>query len=243
MSSQAVSKLESLLEAKRLDRTVACRSADDDGGLARVVPTGIDALDGLLSGGWRHGEVSEVVGPRSSGRTSVLVSTLASATGAGQVVGLVDAVDRFDPASASAAGVDLDRVLWVRGPPIAVEQARASMVDRAVLQALRALDLLVRAGGFAVVALDVADIPPRFLRALPLATWMRVAHANAGQPTVCLLVGDAPMGRSARGATVTLESSGRWTGTSPQSRRLAGLDLRAEVRDAKTIFTMEGMEA
>jgi hypothetical protein len=230
MSSQAVLRLESLLGAKQLDRTVRRESA-----VAPATPTGIAALDAVLAGGWRQGEVSEVVGPRSSGRTSVLVSTLASATRAGHVVGLVDAIDRFDPVTAAAAGVDLHRVLWVRGPHIGVEQARATLVDHAVRQALRAFDLIVRAGGFAVVALDVADIPARFLRTLPFATWMRVAHANAGQPTVCLLVGDAPMGRSARGASVVLEAAGRWTGASPQSRRLAGLDVRAHVRDASRI--------
>jgi hypothetical protein len=158
---------------------------------------------------------------------------MASATACGGIVGLVDTVDRFDPAGALRSGVDLDRVLWVRGAQVAVEQARASLVDRAVHQALRAADLLVRAGGFSLVVFDVADIPPRYLRALPHTTWMRLAHANAGQPTVCLLAGESPMGRSARGATVELAAAPRWTGASPQSRRLAGLDIHARVRDAR----------
>jgi hypothetical protein len=41
-----------------------------------------------------------------------------------------------------------------------------------------------------------------------------------------LLAGDAPMGKSARGASVRLEASTRWAGESAQARRLAGLDLR-----------------
>ena len=57
----------------------------------------------MLGGGWRRGEVSELVGARSSGRTSVLLATLAAATARGEVVALVDALDRFDPASAAAA--------------------------------------------------------------------------------------------------------------------------------------------
>ncbi len=229
MASSAVFKLESLLEARKLDRTLAREPASQ----APVQPTGIAGLDAVLDGGWRQGEVSEVVGPRSSGRTSVLVATMASATAEGGIVGLVDTVDRFDPAAAASAGVDLKRVLWVRGPQIGVEQARATLVDRAVHQALRAVDLLVRAGGFTVVAFDIADIPPRYLRGLPHTTWMRLAHANTGQPTVCLLVGEAAMGRSARGATVELDAAGRWTGSSPQSRRLAGLDVRARMRNAR----------
>ncbi len=228
MPSEAVFRLESLLDARKLGRTVARHQAEP----AQVVPVGIPALDVALGGGWRRGEVSEIVGPRSSGRTSVVALTLASATARGGVVGLVDTIDRFDPASAVAAGVDLDRVLWIRGPAITVEHARAAVVDRAVHQGVRALDLVVRAGGFTVVVFDAADIPRKFLGALPFATWLRVAHANAGQPTVCLLAGDAPMGRSPRGATVELEAAGRWTGASPQSRRLAGLDIRARVRAA-----------
>jgi RecA/RadA recombinase len=85
------------------------------------VSTGLGALDAMLGGGWRRGEVSELIGARSTGRTSVLFATLAAATARGDVVGLVDALDRFDPASAAAAGVDLDRVLWVRGPTLTAE--------------------------------------------------------------------------------------------------------------------------
>lgn len=227
-----------MLEARKLDRTLACEPASPP----PVQSTGIARLDVVLDGGWRQGEVSEVVGPRSSGRTSLLVATMASATAGGGIVGLVDTVDRFDPAGAARAGVDLDRVLWVRGPQIGVEQARATLVDRAVHQALRAVDLLVRAGGFAVVAFDVADIPPRYLRGLPHTTWMRLAQANAGQPTVCLVVGEAAMGRSARGATVELDAAGRWTGTSPQSRRLTGVSIRARVRDARHAVEVEPFE-
>ena len=69
----------------------------------------------VLGGGWRRGEVSEVVGVRSSGRTSVLVATLAAATSRGEVVALVDAFDRFDPGRPRPPVLDLDRVLWVRG--------------------------------------------------------------------------------------------------------------------------------
>jgi RecA/RadA recombinase len=235
MASAAVFRLESLLEAKKLDRTLAREPASQP----PVLATGMAGLDAVLDGGWRQGEVSEILGPRSSGRTSLLVATMVSATTAGGIVGLVDTVDRFDPAGAATAGVDLDRVLWVRGPQIGVEQSRATLIDRAVHQALRAADLLIRAGGFTVVAFDVADIPPRYLRGLPHTTWMRLAHANAGQPTVCLLVGEAAMGRSARGATIELDATGRWTGASPQSRRLTGLDIHARVRDARQISEIQ----
>jgi len=181
-------------------------------------------VDRQLGGGWRRGEVSEVIGPRGSGRTSLLVSTLAAATARDEVVAIIDAVDRFDPVSAALAGVDLDRVLWVRGASIGVESARPSVVEHAVHQAVRALDLVVRAGGFGVVALDLADLPPRAVRALPFATWLRVAHVLEGRDTACLLIGEAQMGRSPKGATVQLSGEQIWTGTSPQARRFTGIN-------------------
>jgi hypothetical protein len=225
MSNIAVKKLETLLRAKQLDSTVFRPWAD-----AAVRPSassGITALDETLGGGWQLGELSELVGGRSSGRTSVMLATLAAATRRGAVVGLVDAFDRLDPESAAAAGVDLDRVLWVRGAACTVEMGRPRLIEQCVRRALRAFDLIVRAGGFAVVALDVADVPPLFFRALPGTTWMRLARAIEGRESAGLLVGQAPMGRSARGTTIRLEARGTWAGTSLQSRRFQGLDVRA----------------
>jgi len=223
MKSTAIFRLESMLQEKHLDGTLAGLRLDAG---IRSVSTGLAALDAMLGGGWRRGEVSELIGARSTGRTSVLFATLAAATARGDVVGLVDALDRFDPASAAAAGVDLDRVLWVRGPTLTAELSRPAVIERTVHQAIRALDLIVRAGGFAIVALDVADVPSRHLRALPWTTWLRLAHANEGRDSVCLLVGESPMGKSPRGMSVHLDAARRWTGASPQSRRLSGLTVQ-----------------
>jgi hypothetical protein len=168
----------------------------------------------------------------------VLCATLAAATRRGELVALVDAFDRADPVTAAAAGLDLARVLWVRGPSLtptamSARSVRDSLVSGAVLRAIRASDLIIRAGGFGVVALDLAGAPPRALRDLAASTWMRVAHANAGQPTVCLLVGEEPMGRSARGVSVRLTSARRWTGNSPQSRRFGGFEITAVLHQAR----------
>src|SRR2546425_11726912 len=61
-----------------------------------------------------RGEIIEIVGRPSSGRTSLFVESLATVTRGGAVAALVDAGDTFDPASAARAGVDLSRLLWVR---------------------------------------------------------------------------------------------------------------------------------
>ena len=78
-----------------------------------TVSTGVAALD-ALTGGLPRGALSEIAGPASSGRTGVMLAALAEATRRQEVCALVDANDSFDPASATAAGVDLERLLWVR---------------------------------------------------------------------------------------------------------------------------------
>lgn len=232
MASLAIERLESLLQTRKLDATLAKVPAAPPA----VAATGLAALDAALGRGWRRGEVSEIVGARSSGRTAVLVASLAAAVHRGEVVGLVDTFDRFDPPSAAAAGLPLASVLWVRGPAIThVRPAGrrpaggAALIDAAVQRAVRAADLLIRAGGFGLVALDLADVPPQTLRALPWTTWRRLAHANEGRDTAVLLLAESPLGRSARGATLRVAARPHWTGDSPQTRRFDALDLECAV--------------
>lgn len=79
-----------------------------------VVSTGIDALDGLVQGGLTVGAVTELVGETCSGRKSVALSFLAQVTASEKVCAWIDASNTFNPASASAFGLDLRRLLWVR---------------------------------------------------------------------------------------------------------------------------------
>jgi hypothetical protein len=76
--------------------------------------TGFTALDALLGGGIPRGQVTELVGPASSGRTSVAFAILAEATARGEVAAYIDASDSLDPRSAQKAGIALERLLWVR---------------------------------------------------------------------------------------------------------------------------------
>ena len=224
MKSAARLQLEALLDARKLGGTLQT-PWDSDLHRAGLLSTGIPVVDRSLGGGWRQGEISEVVGGRSSGKTSVLLASLAAATAGGGVAALVDAVDRLDPASLEARGIDLTRVLWVRGPAITVEAARRPLIEDVISRAVRAFDLILRAGGFTLVALDVADVPPRDIRALPWTTWRRIAHATEGRPTVGLVVGQEPMARSARGRSLALVSHSKWTGDSAQIRRFERFEI------------------
>ena len=141
--------------------------------LVETVPAGIAPVD-ALTGGFPRGSLTEIYGPPCSGRTSLLVSALASRTSASEVCALVDARDAFDPLSAEAAGVKLKNLLWVR--------------CRNADQALRATDLLIQGGGFGMIALDFGDTPTKVVRYVPLQVWFRFRRAVESTPTILVVL-------------------------------------------------------
>jgi hypothetical protein len=107
------------------------------------------------------------------------------------------------------------------------------LVERAINRGLKALNLVLQAGGFAVVVFDLADVPIAALKRLPFTTWLRVQRTIEGSDTVCLLMVPQPLARSAGGLTVSLAGRARWAGTSDRSRRLAGIDMTVQVISAR----------
>jgi recA bacterial DNA recombination protein len=89
-----------------------------------MAPSGIAAID-ALTGGLPRGCLTEICGPASSGRTTLLLAALAAATARGEFCAVVDASDALDPLSVAAAGVDLDRLLWVRCGENSPQKSRA----------------------------------------------------------------------------------------------------------------------
>ena len=83
-----------------------------------LVATEVANLDAALRGGLPRGQLSEIAGPRSSGRTSLLFQLIAAATRRGEIAALIDTFDRLDVVSADSAGILLDRLLWVSGQAI-----------------------------------------------------------------------------------------------------------------------------
>jgi len=138
--------------------------------------TGLAALDALLGGGWPRAALSEISGPRSSGRTAVVRAALAAAISAGESTALVDVGGTLDARaavlSATATTSPAPPLLWIRC---------------AATQALKAADLVVAAGGFGTVALDLCDARLR----IPDAAWMRLRHAARAQGTTVLVTSNA----------------------------------------------------
>ena len=79
-----------------------------------ATPTGIVTLDRVLGGGLPSAAITELVGSSCSGRTTAGLAYVSSLTLAGNVCAWIDVDDTFDPESAAANGVDLERLLWVR---------------------------------------------------------------------------------------------------------------------------------
>jgi hypothetical protein len=137
----------------------------------RRLPIGVRPLDAVLNGGLPRGRISELIGPLSSGKTSLALTLLATATRRGEVVACIDPAEALHPASLAIAGTDLQRLLWVR-PPSATA-------------AMRCAELLLQAGGFAVVVLDLGVSPPRPLRG---QVWPRLLHAAEQSHTALIVV-------------------------------------------------------
>jgi len=226
MASPARAALESLLQARQFDRTLTTAVRPD----VEFAPTSIPALDVSLSGGIPRGELSELVGPRSSGRTSVLLRLLAAATARGELVALVDALDMFDVESAVAAGVALDRLLWIRGHVVPNPGMCRDLNQRALVQAVRALTLVLLAGNFGLVAFDVGEAPSDAVRRLPFTTWLRVQRMVEASQTACVIVGSEPVARSSAGTTLKFHGTRRRF----SGRLFEGLDVEARAVRART---------
>jgi len=180
------SKLEAAL-AGRIPAPFAVR----DRNLFQMVSAGVAEID-FLAGGLPRGGLTEIYGPFCSGRTSLLLSALASRTTTGEVCALVDGCDSFDPHSAQAAGVELKKLLWVR--------------CRNLDHAIRATDLLLQGGGFSLIALDLSDVAWKNMRHVPLHAWFRLRRAVENTPTILILLNREPQAKTCASLVLCLEA-------------------------------------
>jgi recA bacterial DNA recombination protein len=219
-----------------------------------MISSGIHEID-ELTGGLPRGCVSEICGPASSGRTSVLLAALSAATRRQEVCALVDTTDALDAVSAAATGVDLERLLWIRcvGPrgsdvrlqtadrglhsqiqsPMSPVQglrsnARRPTPDARLEQALRVTDLLLQSGSFGLVAIDLGDVPDSAARRIPLASWFRFQRAVEPTATVLLVVAQEPCAQTCASVLIRLQAARKLSALSN------GLSMKGELVPAHT---------
>lgn len=273
--------------------------------------TGIENVDALLEGGLPLGAISELAGPECSGRTTLALSFLARMTNDGRVCAWIDVSDALDPASVAAAGVDLERLLWVRcgvqpaahhaaqstftlppkclipptptkglhgcgfgphprteskglseavsgllhpqaiaarcaepqrRPPVIKETLRPAVRPESpnrlanrnahgkpwprMEQALRAADLLLQAGGFAAIVLDMAAIAPECATRVPMATWFRYRAAAERTQASFVLLTQSPCARSSAELLLRFEAG---DAQNNETTIFTGIDHRVEL--------------
>jgi hypothetical protein len=190
------------------------------------VRSGVAEVD-AATGGLPRGCLTEIYGPASSGRTSLLLTILAEATARDEVCALVDAEDAFDPVSAAASGVRLANLLWVRCHGGCHERAE---------QALKAADLLIQGGGFGVVVMDLGDTPVASARRISLTSWFRLRRAVEHTPAVLVTVGRQSYAKTC--ASLMLECRREretWSGARNSSRLLRGIAVRSAATHRRKI--------
>ncbi len=167
--------------------------------------TGRAELDELLDGGLPRGTLVEVVGRGSSGRYSLVLETLAAATHRGEAAALVDLGEQLDPQAAVAAGVQLERLLWLR--------------PQWLSDAVTAGEMVVTAG-FPAVVLDLGLHPVRGRR-VPAAGWLRLVRSASEHRTVLLVSAPYRLSGAAAGIVISAgPARGVWTGGGRSPRLL-----------------------
>jgi hypothetical protein len=200
----AIPKLAGVTSASRLEARPA----------PQMVSSGVREID-ALTGGLPRGCLTEICGPASSGRTSVLLAALAAATQRQEVCALVDISDAFNPHSAAAAGVNFEKMLWVRcgrlqkqgSPQRHRNTEKIEKIERPVEQALQVVDLLLQSGGFGLVIIDLGDTSLKMARRIPLTSWFRFQRAVEHTPTVLFVISQVPCAQTC--ASLLLKVSGK----------------------------------
>ncbi len=225
-----------------------------------MLSSGIAELD-AITGGIPRGCLTEICGTASSGKTSVLLATIAAASRSEESCVLIDASDSFDPASGTAAGLDLTKLLWIRcsqhklsykarartpAPPKSTRieksapsnfkfvEARASSPVLKLEQVLKATDLILQSGGFGLVALDLAGIPEKFVRRIPLTSWFRFQRAVEHTKTALMVVSEFPCAQTCAALAVKLCNersafSHQPSGKPSHAQVLEGMKIEAEI--------------
>jgi len=191
--------------------------------VVETLSTGVEEID-ALTGGMPRGALSEIFGPASSGRTSLMYSMLAHATTHEETCALVDMNDVFAPTAAAAAGIDFDRLLWIRC---------AGNLEHA----FKATDLLLHAGGFGLVILDLGDVPGKDARRIISSWWYRFRRTVEDRPTVITVISEEACTRSCAALTLELKGAAEWSRASERASQSNVLPIRKQVLVNQSLVT------
>ncbi|HET6979458.1 MAG TPA: hypothetical protein VFI24_24205 [Pyrinomonadaceae bacterium] len=193
--------MKAALSKAQLEADIASRFGDafrvHEKAVVETISTGVTEID-TLTGGLPRGAISEIFGPASSGRTSLTYSMLAYATRHEETCALIDTNDVFAPTAATAAGVDFDRLLWVR-------------CGGNLEHAFKAADLLLHAGGFGLVILDLGDVAGKDARRIISSWWYRFRRTVEDKPTVLTVISEEACTRSCAALTLELDGAAEWS--------------------------------
>jgi RecA DNA recombination protein len=183
-----------------------------------TVSTGVEEVD-ALTGGLPRGAISELFGPASSGRTSLMYSMLAQATSQEEICAVVDVNDVFAPAAAAAAGIDFDRLLWIR-------------CGGSLENAFKGADLLLHAGGFGLVVLDMADVAGKDARRIITSWWYRFRRTVENKPTSIVVMSEEACTRSCAALTLELKGTPEWSQANAEQSNVVPMRKEIPVKRA-----------
>lgn len=115
MSKDKIEKIKNEINKKFKEKVLQTYDEKDDLSIQRL-SSGILSLDLILGrgsngAGWPVGRVSEIFGPEAGGKSSITISTIASAQRQGIICVLVDAEHSFNADYARSLGVNIDELL------------------------------------------------------------------------------------------------------------------------------------
>ncbi len=168
--------------------------------------TGIAQVDEMVCGGIPRANITEVAGATSTGKTSLALSLIAAVTQSGAACAWVDVSDSLLPESAAAAKIILNRLLWLRMSAKRGQRVTNKPWSR-LEQALKATDLLLQAGGFAAIVLDMSDVLPQHAMRIPLATWYRFRLAAEHARSALILLTQMPCASSCAALALRCEAT------------------------------------
>lgn len=186
--------------------------------VVETLSTGIREVD-ALTGGLPRGAITEIFGPASSGRMSSMFSLLAYATGHQEICALIDVNDMFAPSAAVAAGIDFDRLLWIR-------------CGGSLESAFKATDLLLHAGGFGLVILDMADVAEKDARRIISSWWYRFRRTVENRPTSIVVMSEEACTRSCAALALELQGTPEWSEANTEQSNVVPMRKQVPVKRA-----------